>query len=144
MSTNIFCLSARNRKRKGLQNTGCVQPKISSVWHTRLSGGAPDSARCARPASGEQATLGKNRRCTTIIHRTVRWCTRLSGEPTACSATVGRAIHGRCVAHANGRQGAPDCPVCTGQCPVHHRARSSNSRLRLIWKEIRKIGRAHV
>jgi hypothetical protein len=31
---------------------------------------------------------------------------------------VGRAIRGRRVARTNGRQEAPDCPVCTGQCPV--------------------------
>jgi hypothetical protein len=84
-----------------------VQPKSSSVWHTGLSSGAPDSVRCARPASGEQATLGKNRRRTTIIHRTVRWCTGLSGEPT-----VGSAIRGRRVTRANGRQGAPNCVRC--------------------------------
>jgi hypothetical protein len=77
------------------------------------------TVRCARPASGEQATLGKNRRCTTIIHRTVRWCIGLSGEPTVASAMVDRAIHGRRVACANGRQGAPDCPVCTGLSGVH-------------------------
>jgi hypothetical protein len=41
------------------------------------SGGAPDSVRCARLASGEQATLGKYRRRMAIIHRTVRWCTGL-------------------------------------------------------------------
>jgi hypothetical protein len=108
-----------------------VQPKSSSVWHTGLSGGAPDSVRCARLAFGEHATLGKNRRRTTIIHRTVRWCTGLSGEPT-----VGRAIRGRRVARANGRQGAPDCPVCTGQCPVRHLARRCNGRLRQNRKEI--------
>jgi hypothetical protein len=72
------------------------------------------TVRCARPASGELAALERIWRRTTIIHRTVRWGTRLSGEPTAASATVGRAIRGRRVAHANGRQGAPDCPVCTG------------------------------
>jgi hypothetical protein len=89
----------------------------SSVWHTGLSGGAPNSVRCARLASGEHATLRKNRRRTTIIHRTVRWCTGLSGEPTVASATVGRAIRGRRVARANGRQGhrtvrcAPDYPA---------------------------------
>jgi hypothetical protein len=44
-------------------------------------------------------------RHTVIIHRTVWWCTRLSDEPTAASATVGRAIRGRRVTHANGRQG---------------------------------------
>jgi hypothetical protein len=30
------------------------------------------TVRCARPASGEHATLGKNWRRTAIIHRTVR------------------------------------------------------------------------
>jgi hypothetical protein len=90
-----------------------------------------------RLASGELATLGKVWRRTAIIHRTVRWCTRLSGEPTVTSATVGRAIHGRRVARANGRQGAPDCLVCTGHCPVRQPARSCNGRLRQIRKEIR-------
>jgi hypothetical protein len=64
------------------------------------------------------------------IHRTVWWCTGLSGEPTAASATVDRAIRGRRVAHSNGRLGAPDCPV-------RHPARSCNGRLRQIRKEIR-------
>jgi hypothetical protein len=59
--------------------------------------------------------LGKLLRRTTIIHRTVRWCTGLSGEPTAASATVGRAIHVRRVAHANGRLGAPDSVRCANQ-----------------------------
>jgi hypothetical protein len=27
---------------------GCVQPNSSSAWHTGLSGGVPDSVRCAR------------------------------------------------------------------------------------------------
>jgi hypothetical protein len=76
-----------------------VQPRLCSVWHTGLN-------------SGEQATLGKTWRCTTIIHRTVRWCTGLSGEPTVASAMVGRAISGRRVAHANGLQGAPDSVRC--------------------------------
>jgi hypothetical protein len=92
--------------------------------------GTPDSVRCARLNSGEKAALGKIWWCTTIIHRTVRWCTGLSGEPTAASATVGRAIHGRRVALANGQQGAPDCPV--RQLPW-----CCNGRLRQIRKEIR-------
>jgi hypothetical protein len=72
-----------------------------------------------------------------IIHRTVRWCTRLSGEPTAASATVGHAIRGRRVARSNGRLGASDCPMCTGQCPVRQPAQSCNGRLRQIRKENR-------
>jgi hypothetical protein len=82
--------------------------------------GTPDSVRCPRLDSGELAALGKVWRLTTIIHRTMRWCTGLFGEPTTASTTVGRAIHGRRVARANDRQGAPDCPVCNIQCLVHH------------------------
>jgi hypothetical protein len=65
-----------------------------------------------------------------VVHRTV-------GEPTAASATVDHQIRGRRVARSNGRQGAPDCPVCTGQCPVRQPARRSNGRLCQEWKEIR-------
>jgi hypothetical protein len=92
--------------------------------------GVPYRSPMKRPLSG------KDQRRTAIIHRTVRWCTGLSDEPTVVSATVGRAIRGRRVARTNGRQGAPDCPVCTGQCPVRHWARSYNSRLCLFWKAI--------
>ena len=105
--------------------------------------GTPDCPVVHRTVSGAPGWLlanwplsGIRRRRTAIIHRTVRWCTGLSGEPTAASATVGRAIRGRRVARANGRQGAPDCPVCTGQCPVRQRARSCNGHLCPIWKTI--------
>jgi hypothetical protein len=114
-----------------------MQPNLCSVWHTGLSGGAPEIVRCARLDSGEQAALGRIWRRTAIIHRTVRWCTGLSGEPTAASATVDRVISGRRVACANGRHGAPDCPVCTGQCPVRQLPRRCNGHLRQIRKEIR-------
>jgi hypothetical protein len=127
----------KRREEKKCKRLGLVQPKSSSAWHTGLSSGASDSVRCARPGSGEQATLGKNRWRTTIIHRTVRWCTGLSGEPTVTSATVGRAIHGRRVARTNGRQGALDCLVCTGQCPVRQLTRRCNCHLCQKRKEIR-------
>jgi hypothetical protein len=88
---------------------------------TGLSGGAPDSVRCARLASVNWLLSGLRRRCTAIIHWTVRWCTGLSGEPTIGPANGWprnpRATRGR----ANGQKGAPDCPVCTGQCPVRQR-----------------------
>jgi hypothetical protein len=70
------------------------------------------------------------------IHRTVRWCTRLSSEPTAPAPTVGSAISGRRVARANGHQAAPDCLVCTGQCPVCQGNQRLNGRLRQKKKEI--------
>jgi hypothetical protein len=97
------------KKPKGL---GSVQPKLSSVWHTGLSGGAPDCPVVHRTVSGapgwspvKRPLSGKDQRRTAIIHRVVRWCTGLSGEPTVASATVGRAIRRRRVAHTNDRQG---------------------------------------
>jgi hypothetical protein len=119
--------------------------------------GTPDCPVVHRTVSGalgwtpvKRLFSGKVQRRTAIIHRTVRWCTGLCGEPIVASAMVGRAIHGRRVARANGRQGAPDypvctrqcpvctrqCPVCTRQCPVCQLARRCNGRLRQKRKEI--------
>jgi hypothetical protein len=118
----------KRRKEKDCIGVGSVQPNSAQsgtpdclVVHRTVSDGAPDNVRCARLNSGEKAALGKNRRCTAIIHRTVRWCIELSGEPTVASATVGRAIRGRRVARANGRQGhrtiqcAPDSVRCANK-----------------------------
>jgi hypothetical protein len=78
----------------------------------------------------------KDQRRTAIIHRTVRWRTGLSGEPTvACANGRPRNLHvtrGR----ANGRLGTPDCPMCTGQCPVRQPTPRTNGRMRQKWKEI--------
>jgi hypothetical protein len=80
---------------------------------------------------------GKSEGAATKNHRTVRWCTGLSGEPTAPVANDRlcdqRATRGR----ANGQMVTPDCPVCTGQCPVCQWDRGRNGRLREIRKEIR-------
>jgi hypothetical protein len=131
--------------------------------------GAPDSVWCAKRVQGEPAALGTRRRRTTIIHRTIWWCTGLSGEssaaksslsgkvqqrtakihwtvrwrtglsgePTVDCATVGSEIGGRHMARTNGRKGALDCPVCTGQCPVRQPMPRCNGRLRQKRKEIR-------
>jgi hypothetical protein len=72
-----------------------------------------------------------------MVHRTVQWCTGLSGEPTVDCATVGGEIGGRHVAHTNGRKGAPDCSVCTGQCLVRQPTPRCNGHLRQKRKEIR-------
>jgi hypothetical protein len=45
-------------EEKQREKLGCVQQSSSLAWHTGLSGGAPDSVRCARLVSGEKATLG--------------------------------------------------------------------------------------
>jgi hypothetical protein len=36
------------RREPNCKRLGCVQPNSSSAWHTGLSGGAPNSVRCAR------------------------------------------------------------------------------------------------
>jgi hypothetical protein len=77
-----------------------------------LSLGAPDSVRCARLALVKRLLSGTRRRRTTIIHRTVRWCTGLSYEPTVSWAN-GRPRNPRVTrGRANGLMGAPDCVRC--------------------------------
>jgi hypothetical protein len=92
------------------------------VVHRTVSG-APGWSPVKRLLSG------KYQRRTTKIHRTDRWCTGLSGEPTVASATVGRAIRERRVAHNNDRLGTPDCPV-------RQLSPRTNSRMRQKRKEI--------
>ena len=78
--TNVLCLSVGNRKdwienemalfshsQLGLGAPDCP------VVHRTVSGGAPDSVRCARLALANLLLSGVRRRCTAIIHRTVRW-----------------------------------------------------------------------
>jgi hypothetical protein len=84
----------------------------------------------------ELAALGIRRRRTAKFHRTVRWCTGLSGELTVASVN-GRSRNLRATrGSSNGQKEAPDCPLCTGQCPVRQRARICNGRLCPFWKEI--------
>jgi hypothetical protein len=102
----------------------CSQ-KTAPSGCTGLSGGAPDSVRwrtgqCPVRQAGfcQLAALGFRRRHMTINHRTVRWCTGLSGEPTVGRANGRprnpRATRGR----ANGQKGhrtvqcAPDSVRC--------------------------------
>jgi hypothetical protein len=60
----------------------------------------------------------------------------LSGEPTVSQAN-GRPRNPRVTrGRANGLMGAPDCPVCTGQCPVRQRLQIFNGRLRQNRKAI--------
>jgi hypothetical protein len=104
---------------------------------TGLSGGASDSVWCARLALANWLLSGLRQRRTAINHRTVWWCTGLSGEPTVGRANGQpqnpRATRGKC----QRSDGAPDCPVCTGQWPVRQRLQDCNGRLRQIRKEIR-------
>jgi hypothetical protein len=71
--------------------------------------------------SGELAALGNKLTAYNYNSLDCPVCTGLSGEPTVGRANGQlrdpRETRGR----ANGREGAPDCPVCTGQCPVRQR-----------------------
>jgi hypothetical protein len=84
------------------------QPRLYSVWSTGLSGGAPDSVWCARLTLANRLLSGLRRRCTAIIHRTVRWCTGLSG-----GSFIGELV---ALGNSSATYGynSPDCPVCTG------------------------------
>jgi hypothetical protein len=71
-----------------------------------------------------------------LAHRTVRWCTGLSSEPTVACAN-GRPCNLHTTRGLLQRSaGAPDCPVCTGQCLVRQTAQRSNCRICQTWKEI--------
>jgi hypothetical protein len=72
------------------------QPRLCSVWSTGLSGGAPDSVRCARLARANWPLSGIHRRRTAIIHRTVRCTPYCPVSQRSAGPTVGRAI---CVGH---------------------------------------------
>jgi hypothetical protein len=57
----------------------CTAKSQLSLAHRTASGGAPDSVRCARLNSGEQAALGRslatygyNSPDCPVVHRTVR------------------------------------------------------------------------
>jgi hypothetical protein len=109
---------------------------LARAAKTLLSLGAPDSVRCTRLALANWPLSGTRRRRTAKNHRTIRWCTGLSGEPSVGQANGRpRNPHVTC-GRANGLKGAPDCPVCTGQCPVRQRLQIANGRLRQNRKEI--------
>jgi hypothetical protein len=115
-----LCLSARNRKRPIWKRLGYAAKTLHSL-------GAPDSVwwctgQCPVRQAGDCQLAALGKRLTAygykspdcpVVHRTIRWCTGLSGEPT-----VGRVIHARRVAEPTVRRGhrtvrcAPDSVQC--------------------------------
>jgi hypothetical protein len=91
--------------------------KAVSVWGTGLSGGAPDSVRCARLPRAKWPLSGIRRWRTAKIHRTVRCAPDCPVSQRSARPTVGRGICARHVAGPMVGRGhrtvrcAPDCPV---------------------------------
>jgi hypothetical protein len=88
----------------------------------RLLGlGAPDSVRCARISPDEQPSLGSRQRHMAINHRTVRWCTGLSGESSAVKSPLsGNSQHRttknhRTVRWCTGLSGDPTVDCANGR-----------------------------
>jgi hypothetical protein len=99
-----------------LQKNWLCAANSSSAWHTGLSGGAPDSVRCARLVLGELAALGIRRRRTAKNYRTVRYSPDCLVSQRWPAPMVGRAIFARHVDCSNGQlvhwtvSGAPVSP----------------------------------
>jgi hypothetical protein len=95
--------------------------KASSAWVHRTVRWCTGQCPVCQAGSGELAALGNKLTVYGYNSSDCLVCTGLSGEPTVGRANGRlrdlRETRGR----ANGREGAPDCPVCTGQCPVHQR-----------------------
>jgi hypothetical protein len=134
--------TVRKEEEKKPKRLGWVQPNLSSVWHTGLSG-APGKSPVKWPLSG------KVERRTTIIHRTVRWCSGLSGgapdclvsqrspEQRSAAQSTGDAWPAPTVGRGTGLFGAPTGPelqrssapkkegdrhrIIYSDCPVAHR-----------------------
>ena len=110
-----------------------------SVWGTGLSGGAPDSVRCARLVRAKWPLSGIRRRRTAKIHRTVRCAPDCPVSQRSAGPTVGRAICAGHVAEPTARRGhrtvrcAPDM---SGAPTAPRSATVSNGRLRCLWKQI--------
>jgi hypothetical protein len=99
---------------------------------SQLCLGAPDCPVVHRTVSGVPDWLRRTRCSREEINGVRLKFTGLSGvHQTAGEPTVGRA-NGRLRDpretrdRANGREGASDCPVCTGQCPVRQATEGKN------------------
>jgi hypothetical protein len=113
------------RPRKGSNKESKRQPKSALVWCIGLSGVPPDSVRCTKEFQSELLTFGNSGSHSTIIHRTVRCSTGLSGAPAEqrllrANGRLQRAVNAlQCVQKSEKSQKAHRTLYRT--CPVHHR-----------------------
>ena len=109
---------------------------------SQLCLGAPDCPVVHRTVSGAPGWLRRTCCSREVINGVRLKITGLSGEPSAPAPTVGSEINGRHVDQTNSHQAAPDCPVCTGWCPVYQGDRGCNGRFHQTRKEIMHCSRS--
>jgi hypothetical protein len=97
------------------------------VGHRTVSGRAPDSVQCARLNTGEQAALGRSRRRTTIIHRTVRCAPDCLVSQRSAGATVGRVIRAWPSQRSNGDTGLSSVHRTVSGAPTAPRLQRSTA-----------------
>jgi hypothetical protein len=94
-----------------LEMSWLEQPRLCSVWEHRTVRWCTGQCPVRQAGSGELAALGKNLTAYGYNSPDCLVCTGLSGEPTVGRAN-GRLRDPRETRdRANGREGAPDCPV---------------------------------
>jgi hypothetical protein len=125
-----LCLSAGNRRNR-------IGEEMDLFSQSQLCLGAPDCPVVHRTVSGAPGWLRRTCPSREVINGVRLKFTGLSGEPTV-GRTNGRPRDPRETrGRANSRKGAPDCLVCTGQCPVRQRLSGANGWLRQRRKVIR-------
>ena len=100
-----------------------------SVWGTGLSGGAPDSVRCARLPRPKRPLSGFSPATSAKIHRTVRCAPDCPVSQRSAGPTVGRGICARHVAEPTVGRGHRTVRCANG-------SQICNGRLRCLRKEI--------
>jgi hypothetical protein len=101
-----------------------------SVWGTGLSGGAPDSVRCARLPRAKWSLSGISRRRTDIIHRTVRCAPDCPVSQRSAAESARDTWSGQRSEGGTGLSGVHRTVRCARSATV------GNGRLRLLRKGI--------
>jgi hypothetical protein len=110
-----------------------------SVWGTGLSGGAPDSVRCARLPRPKRLLSDFSPATSAKIHWTVRCAPDCPVSQLSAGPTVGRAIGARHVAEPTVEKihrTVRCAPDMSGAPTVRRSASESNGRMSFLWKQI--------
>jgi hypothetical protein len=122
--------TVRRKEEKNCKWIGLVQPKSSSAWHTGQPPVRQASLRWTGHSREKSAAYGYNSPDCPVVHWTVRWANGRQRNDRPRNPRARRGPRQRSA-------GAPDWPVCTGQCPVRQLVRRCNGHLHQKRKEIR-------